>query len=132
MHLQDVEKYVLEAGRKCLLIQCDVGMKQDCVNAVDRCVRELGKIDCLINNAAVQYLENDLAEVTVEHLEETMRTNVHACFYLSQEGLLMSCATTATVHGCDGSGHKTGAYRSTKRVIVLFVMEVTIVKTMQR
>ena len=49
---QATEQRVEEWGRKCLLIDGDVGDEKFCQKAVEETVDEFGKIDILVNNAA--------------------------------------------------------------------------------
>jgi NAD(P)-dependent dehydrogenase (short-subunit alcohol dehydrogenase family) len=49
---QETEQRVEEWGRKCLLIDGDVGNEKSCQEAVKQTVDEFGKIDIVINNAA--------------------------------------------------------------------------------
>src|SRR6266700_5864578 len=44
-------RLVGERGRKCLLIDGDVGQEEFCRKAVEQTVKEFGRIDILVNNA---------------------------------------------------------------------------------
>jgi NAD(P)-dependent dehydrogenase (short-subunit alcohol dehydrogenase family) len=48
-------KLVEAEGRRCLTLPGDVGDEQFCREAVERTVRELGRLDVLVNNAAEQH-----------------------------------------------------------------------------
>lgn len=50
----ETECLVEEHGRKCLLIDGDVGDEKFCWKAIDQTVDKFGKIDILVNNAAEQ------------------------------------------------------------------------------
>ena len=78
---------VEEAGRRALTIAGDVGSEAHCRSLVDRTIRELGRIDVLVNNAAFQREHEDIGEFTSEELERTFRTNVFAMFWLCQAAL---------------------------------------------
>ena len=78
---------VEEAGRRALTIAGDVGSEAHCRSLVDRTIRELGRIDILVNNAAFQREHEDIGEFTSEELERTFRTNVFAMFWLCQAAL---------------------------------------------
>jgi NAD(P)-dependent dehydrogenase (short-subunit alcohol dehydrogenase family) len=78
---------VEEAGRRALTISGDIGSEAHCRSLVDRTIRELGRIDVLVNNAAFQREHEDIAEFTSEELERTFRTNVFAMFWLCQAAL---------------------------------------------
>lgn len=44
-----------------------------------------GKIDILVNNAAVQYECTDIKQITDEQFDKTMKTNVYGTFYMTRE-----------------------------------------------
>lgn len=71
-------------GRRCLLIQGDIGRRSFCRQAVQRTIKHFGRLDTLINNAAEQHPANDLADLDEKNLVGTFRTNVFAMFYLAQ------------------------------------------------
>src|SRR5438093_2482586 len=51
----ETKRLVEEYGRRCLLIEGDVGEEEFCRKAVEQAVKEFGKIDILVNNAAEQH-----------------------------------------------------------------------------
>jgi hypothetical protein len=78
---------VEEAGRRALTIAGDIGSEAHCRSLVDRTIRELGRLDVLVNNAAFQREHDDIGEFTSDELERTFRTNVFAMFWLCQAAL---------------------------------------------
>ena len=78
---------VEEAGRRALTIAGDIGSEGHCRTLVDRTIRELGRLDVLVNNAAFQREHEDIGDFTGEELERTFRTNVFAMFWLCQAAL---------------------------------------------
>ena len=61
-----VEKY----GRKCVLIEGDVGHEAFCRKAVAQTVKEFGKLDILINNAAEQHPQDSIEKITEKQLAD--------------------------------------------------------------
>lgn len=84
---QETKRQVEQEGRQCLLIAGDIQEEGFCKEAVDRTVRELGGLNILVNNAAVQYQQENLTDITAEQLERTFRTNIFSQFYLTKAAL---------------------------------------------
>ena len=84
---KDTARYVEEAGRRAVLIAGDVSQAAHCREIVDTTVRELGRIDVLVNNAAYQMSHDDLEEISDEEWEYTFATNISAMFYLVKAAL---------------------------------------------
>lgn len=79
---ETTRKYVEAEGRKALLMEGDIGDEQHCQKIVETTVREFGKIDILVNNAAFQQSRESLQDIEAEEWEYTFRTNIHSIFYL--------------------------------------------------
>lgn len=84
---EDTKRLVEEKGRKALLIEADVSYSVNCNSIVKQTITEFGKIDILVNNAAIQVPHEDISEITDEQWEETFRVNIHAYFYLTRAAL---------------------------------------------
>jgi NAD(P)-dependent dehydrogenase (short-subunit alcohol dehydrogenase family) len=78
------KKGVETEGRRCLLIQSDVTRQNFCEKAVERTVKEFGKLDVLVNNAAFQVHASRFEDLTTEHFDETLKTNLYGHFYIAQ------------------------------------------------
>jgi NAD(P)-dependent dehydrogenase (short-subunit alcohol dehydrogenase family) len=76
-----------EEGRRCILIKGDVSDPAFCREAVERTVAEFGHLDILVNNAAFQEHTESIEELTDEHFDLTMRTNVYGAFYMARAAL---------------------------------------------
>jgi NAD(P)-dependent dehydrogenase (short-subunit alcohol dehydrogenase family) len=84
---KDTARYVEEAGRRAVLIAGDVSKAAHCREIVDTTVRELGRVDVLVSNAAFQMSHGSLEEISDEEWEYTFGTNVAAMFYLVKAAL---------------------------------------------
>ncbi|ULE33666.1 glucose 1-dehydrogenase [Mycobacterium sp. IDR2000157661] len=84
---RDVERYVTEAGRKCVLMPGDLSDPKHCKAVVDRAVEEFGGIDILVSNAAYQMSHDTLDEISDEEFDYTFRLNIGAYFYLVKAAL---------------------------------------------
>jgi NAD(P)-dependent dehydrogenase (short-subunit alcohol dehydrogenase family) len=77
-------RWIEQAGRKALAIGTDLRREEDCRNAVERAVRELGGLNILVNNAAFHIETQDFRQATTEQMENTYRTNVISFFWMTQ------------------------------------------------
>ena len=48
---------------------------------------EFGKLDILVNNAAFQEHADDLEELSDEHFDQTLKTNLYGYFYMARAGV---------------------------------------------
>lgn len=115
---------VEQEGQRCLLIPGDVGNEQHCIKIVADTIQTFGKLDILVNNAAVQYPQESLENINAEQLEKTFRTNIFAYFYMAKAALPHLpkggvIINTTSVTAYRGSGHLID-YASTKGAIVAF------------
>lgn len=76
------KRLVEKEGRRCLLMEGDVGTREFCSKAVEQTIRAFGRLDILVNNAAEQHMSKDFAEIPPEQFEQTFRTNVYGMFHL--------------------------------------------------
>ena len=75
---------VEQEGRKAITIAGDLGDKSFSEQAVERTVKELGRLDILVNNAGEQHPDKDIRDITDEQLRRTFQTNIFSMFYLTQ------------------------------------------------
>jgi NAD(P)-dependent dehydrogenase (short-subunit alcohol dehydrogenase family) len=78
------KKKVESEGRKCLLIPGDVKSQKFCDKAVAHTVREFGRLDVLVNNAAFQVHTSRFEDLTARHFDETLKTNLYGYFFMAQ------------------------------------------------
>ena len=74
-------------GRRAILIPGDVTDSAFCRDAVEATVKEFGRLDILVNNAAFQEHVATLEDITDEQLDRTFRTNIYAYFYMARAAL---------------------------------------------
>jgi NAD(P)-dependent dehydrogenase (short-subunit alcohol dehydrogenase family) len=101
-----------------------VGEAEWCRQAVEHSVREFGRLDILVNNAAEQHPQDSIEKITPAQLERTFRTNIFSYFYMTQEALPYlgegaAIVNTTSVTAYKGSAHLLD-YSSTKGAIVSF------------
>lgn len=76
-----------ELGGRCLLIKGDL----KCRDFTKKCVRDtiecFGKIDVLVNNHAVQFIQHSILDICPEQLNFVFENNVISFFYMIQSAL---------------------------------------------
>lgn len=84
---EDTKKLIETIGKKCTIIQGDIAESSFCTNVIEKVISDYGKIDILVNNAAVQYECKDFKEITDMQFDKTMKTNVYGTFYMTRAAL---------------------------------------------
>ncbi|HEX8175544.1 MAG TPA: SDR family oxidoreductase [Pyrinomonadaceae bacterium] len=84
---EETRSAVEREGRRALLIPGDVRDAEFCRRAVDETVRELGRLNVLVNNAAFQQHQKSLEDITEEQLDMTFKTNIYGYFHMAKAAL---------------------------------------------
>ncbi len=74
-------------GAKCLTIKKDLRIPEASQEIVDLVLSKFSKIDIVINNCAVQYVQNSILDISNEQLKDTFETNIFSFFYLTKAAL---------------------------------------------
>ena len=83
----EVAKLVEDAGRQAYLLPGDISEEATARQLVRDAVDKLGGLDILVNNAGFQQAQADIADITSEQFDQTLKTNVYAMFWITQEAL---------------------------------------------
>jgi NAD(P)-dependent dehydrogenase (short-subunit alcohol dehydrogenase family) len=121
---QETRRAVEDTGRKVVAVEGDVTDSDFCREAVDRTVRELDKLDILVNNAAFQQQQEGLEQLTDEQLDHTFKTNIYGYFWMAKAALPhlsegSAIINTGSITGLEGS-KKLLDYSATKGAIHAF------------
>jgi NAD(P)-dependent dehydrogenase (short-subunit alcohol dehydrogenase family) len=112
---------VEQAGQRCVAIEGDLTDPEFCLEAVERTVAELGRLDILVSNAAYQNRKRTPEEITDDEWDLTFKTNVYAYFRLVKASLPHlpaggSIIVTGSVTAFDGN-EQLPDYAATKGAI---------------
>ena len=123
---RETQRHVEKEGRRCLLIRGDVKDPAFCGKAVDRTLDEFGRLDVLVNNAAFQEHADALEDISEEHFDLTMRTNIYGYFHMTKAALPhlhegSAIINTGSETGLFGNAHLLD-YSATKGAIHAFTM----------
>jgi len=115
---------VEQEGGRAIKIAGDVADEHLCSEAVEKAIKEFGRLDILVNNAAEQHETDDFREIDSRQIERTFRTNVFSFFFMTKHALRhmkkgASIINTTSITAYQG--HKTLLdYSATKGAIVAF------------
>ncbi|MFL6447162.1 MAG: SDR family oxidoreductase [Bryobacteraceae bacterium] len=115
-------RLVKAAGRKAVGVAGDIRQKAFCQKLVEQTIREFGKIDILVNNAAFQRTYDKLEDIPEDEFDTTYRTNVYGTFFLTQAALPKmgpggSIINTCSIESYDPK-NQLAPYASTKSALV--------------
>lgn len=123
---QMVEKY----GQRCITIAGDITSEEFCRSAVEQTVREFGRLDIVVNNAAVQFPQKSITDITAEQLDRTFRTNIYHMFYMVKAALPHLAKGSAIINTASVTAYRGSPqlldYSSTKGAIVSFTRSLAI------
>lgn len=123
---RETKKHVEAEGGKCIVIAGDVKDPKFCEAAVKKTVRTFGRLDILVNNAAFQLHTEKLEQLTDEHLQQTLQTNIGGYFHMARAALPHlpsggSIINSGSETGLFGSKHLLD-YSATKGAIHAFTL----------
>lgn len=78
---------VEKEGTKCLLIPGDLMDNNKCREAIQKHVDAFGIIHVLVNNASKQMMCEDFAEIDLDNVESTFRSNILQMFAMTKYAL---------------------------------------------
>ena len=121
---RETAHWIEQAGRKALPVPGDIAEEAHCQALVDRAFQEFGRLDVLVNNAAMQRTHESIEEISAEELDRTFRINVFAMFHLCKAAIPRmapgaSIINTTSINAKDPSPSLL-AYATTKGAIANF------------
>ncbi|MBS3649582.1 SDR family oxidoreductase [Pseudaminobacter sp. 19-2017] len=105
---EETKRAVEAEGRKCILFPGNVADADYCRSVVSETVKRLGGLDVLVNNAAFQIHSSDFEDLTEEHFDTTIKTNLYGYFHMAKEAVPQmkpgsAIINTGSVTGIEGS-----------------------------
>lgn len=130
LYLLDIQSEMLEAtgteirnsGCEVVTRSADVAIRKDCLDAVEECVKRLGRLDVLVNCAAIVRMDH-FTDFSEEVWNQTLAVNLSGPFFLSQASLPHLIAwqgnivNVASTNGLVGTPY-TAPYSATKAALI--------------
>ena len=123
--IQEVQRSIVAAGGKVVVMQADVRQSSEVQSMVARATEQLGPIDILVNNAGSLIQRMKLLETTEARWDEIMNLNLKSAMLCSQAAAksMMDRKTGAIVNvvsiaGRNGGGPGAGAYATAKGALI--------------
>ncbi|GGC74221.1 NAD(P)-dependent oxidoreductase [Thalassobacillus devorans] len=121
---QLTKQLVENEGSRCEVINGDIGQADFCESSVKQIIKSMGKVDILVNNAAIQFPQKNFLHITNEQMENTFRVNFFSYFYMTKAVLPhmkkgCSIINTSSVTAYEGNEQLID-YSATKGAITTF------------
>jgi NAD(P)-dependent dehydrogenase (short-subunit alcohol dehydrogenase family) len=121
---EETREAIEAVGQEALLLPGDLVDRRYCVSIVEDTVRHFGRLDVLVNNAAVQQHQKRLDDLDDGQLEQTFQTNILSYFRVTRAALRhlkpgAAIINTGSITGLEGSEQLLD-YSATKGAIHTF------------
>ena len=121
---RETVRLVEDSGRRTLAIAGDIADEALCKRIVDDTVREFGRIDILVNNAAYQKMYASIEQISTDEWRRTFATNIDAMFFLCKAAIPHMQPGASIINTASVEAYKPEpqllAYATTKGAIVTF------------
>lgn len=121
---EETKRLVEEKGAKAILIETDIIKEANCKHIIELVIDQWGTIDILINNAAVQFPQEEVEDISGEQIRQTFETNIFSNFYLVKAALPHLKAGSCIINTASVVAYRGNPllldYSSTKGAIVAF------------
>lgn len=120
----ETKAVIEELGGEAICLAGDLTDFTFCEQVIQKTIKQFGKIDILVNNAAYQSHTPALEELSLEQWDRTFKTNIYGYFYMVKAALPhlqkgAAIINTGSITGLEGSGGLLD-YSATKGAIHAF------------
>ncbi|WP_101841990.1 SDR family oxidoreductase [Halobacillus sp. Marseille-P3879] len=81
---EETKQAVEQLGQRCVLLPGDLRSNAHCSFVISYTLEMFGRIDILVNNLAVQFIQNRFTDISDEQWHTTFATNIHPFFYMTK------------------------------------------------
>jgi NAD(P)-dependent dehydrogenase (short-subunit alcohol dehydrogenase family) len=113
-----------EYRRKCVLLPGNLAREAHCRSVMNKTINALGRLDILVNNAALHYENRELKDLSTRELLRTFETNIFSFFWVTREALTHMKKGSCIINTTSVTAYRGSAslidYSATKGAIVSF------------
>lgn len=117
-------RLINDEGADALAIGGDISNPQDARDAVEQALLQFGRVNIIVNNAAVQFPQKRLEDISASQIQTTFATNIFSQFYVTQAFLPQMQAGDAIINTTSITAFRGQEelvdYASTKGAILAF------------
>jgi 3-oxoacyl-[acyl-carrier protein] reductase len=127
---ENIAAKVEALGRTCLAVKADIAKEKSARLVVEKTIKKFGKIDILVNNAAI-WTFGEIGNFPAEVWKETMEVNVNGTFYMTnavvpsmkerKSGKIINITSTAGQRGEAQHSH----YAASKGALISFTKAIS-------
>jgi len=130
--LAEVLEEIRGFGGNAIAVSADVGIWEDCLQAVNKTIQEFGRLDILVNNAGIADKHRPITRTDNDWWREVCRINQDSIFYMcraalphmeEQGGSIVNVSSIGGVFGSSGvsySASKSAAIGITKNIAIQY------------
>lgn len=120
---RETKRYV-DSYTECLLLPGNLSEENHCKKIVQDTIKRFGRIDVLVNNAALHFESKELQDITTSQLVKTFSTNLYPYFWVTKAVLPHLRKGSAIINSSSVTAYRGSDslidYASTKGAIVSF------------
>ncbi len=120
----DTKERVELFGRKCLLISGDISKEKFCTSIVDKTIKEYGRIDILVNNAAIHYECKKPEDLETKNILHTFQVNIISMIFITRAAVAHMTEGSVIINSSSVTAYRGSPqlmdYAATKGAIVAF------------
>jgi NAD(P)-dependent dehydrogenase (short-subunit alcohol dehydrogenase family) len=121
---RETQQYVEIHGRRCILLPGDLSKENNCNRVIQKTIKEFGRIDILVNNAALHWAAESLEDISTKQMLTTFSTNIFSYFWITRFALPHMKKGSCIINSSSVTAYRGSPtlidYASTKGAIVAF------------
>lgn len=116
------QQEVVKLGRRCEIISKNIAEDKNCQQLIKTIIKHFKRIDILVNNAAVQFPQKSITDISQKQLTKTFSINIFSSFYMIKHALAFMKKGSVIINTTSVTAYKGSEslldYSATKGAIV--------------